>query len=434
MSQAPAASADDEARNVQRERNRVAQHKFRLRRQAAATARDTRLRQLEDTVEELSYIFVDLMDEILRTESVAKHHPALVSNVQKSAARFVALTNEIHAADGKSPPKDSGLARHHILADKSPASAASSESPKSDTTRVSSQPRVTLQVTPSSNLPPTHPTLTSASATLSETPTHIPAPASNSTPGVFPRVEDIRILKSPQALAPAGSFPHRLVQTTLNEAYLVLHGAVQVPEIQFYRTFGQCLRSQSREQLLDNTRYMLRTSCKSYMTSAAEMFLGLPGFDATCTSSKRTETSHRATHQSSNKHYDIDTLDFLSVFGVQKQLERLGARIIDLATMEITIPGTTPPVQHHSNETNDLANGSQFLNNSTSFVDLVPVYQMEPAWPAFFTMQLSIPILTMKLSEVAICFKEGPLYPKNDVAGAVQASVIMVQDDEMQQG
>ncbi|KAH6999346.1 hypothetical protein EDB80DRAFT_687462 [Ilyonectria destructans] len=79
---------------TRRERNRQAQHDFRLRQRAANEAQQHRTRHLENTIEELTNVLIGFYDEMLRTEEIAAE-PSLMARIRRSTKQVLTLAKSV---------------------------------------------------------------------------------------------------------------------------------------------------------------------------------------------------------------------------------------------------------------------------------------------------------------------------------------------------
>lgn len=182
-----------------REQNRQAQQAFRQRRKAAEVAQQRRIKQLEDSVEEMGRMIVGLCDEMMAAtaEGDLVQRPGLMNLLRSSIARSLELAKSVDdAADDDAPPEE----------------------------RVETRKQ--------------------------DEPIQIPIPIPMPMPMQMP---------SPPWPAPEPTTPFaaRLVETTLSQACLYLNGGAYISETHYKRAFGYSLRSHTHTQLLARLQWLL---------------------------------------------------------------------------------------------------------------------------------------------------------------------------------
>ncbi|KAK9242158.1 hypothetical protein V1506DRAFT_107359 [Lipomyces tetrasporus] len=105
--------------------------------------------------------------------------------------------------------------------------------------------------------------------------------------------------------------------------------------------------------------------------------------------------------------------EFLTALGVQEQLQSLGAKVLGSDMMELSISG-----------------GPEFLesgiaNSSLTLGAFQPARTPNRMGSAALIVRLNTSLLAANLAYVAMCLEKGPVYPRREVARAVEASVIL---------
>ncbi|KAK1762842.1 hypothetical protein QBC33DRAFT_551199 [Phialemonium atrogriseum] len=394
----------DEALKTRRERNRKAQDVFRKRRQAAEEAQRRRLQHLEEVVEEMSGVLVGFCDEMLENEEIARH-PALMASLQRSAHRILALARSVDT-DGVSKSSEADTINHE---DQIPQRGSSSIKEPLPGHVHSSVPQASPSFDVEIDNMDNH--LSDKTAPLNQRP-------------LSPQTQHLLWAMNP--------FPLRLVETTLSRAYLFLNGDLHVPIEEIHRAFGTVLHLRTREQLAARMQWLLGPG-RSDMYRAAGITQGSStahssgtealeeGFPHTFLSSLGDRISRGPSDADLVPGYPGNQAaqpEFLTAVGVQKQLEGLGAKMIDPDTMEISISSSSA-LSGSGVDKPDVALGAPPLLHSP-----------RPKASAPLIMRLSVSLLTTNLAHVAVCLGKGPRYPRWEMGRAVQASVTLVRGGE----
>ncbi|KAH7140081.1 hypothetical protein B0J13DRAFT_446560 [Dactylonectria estremocensis] len=423
--------ADDAALKARRQRNREAQNVFRRRRQAAEAEQGKRLRRLEEVVEEMSSIFISFVDEILESEIVTQQ-PNLAGSLRKSMARILALANEVVGPD--EPEDASCISENDLL-------GHSSTSPPGDSSTSRHSSEDPMDCDKQTEIGPVYQTSQSALILALPGPPghdyHVPNPDSppenvfNEAPPLPPQIygNGWTITNHPIVgnkhwgarlpLSP-DSFAYRLAKASLSIAYLILTKAHHppVPQSEEQRIFGTNMDYTDRSELLIRLRWLLgpgsgdmyRVIDLPYGQHGSQVFTRSdlnPAFD---------ELGWPGMYKRRPHNRDAG---YFSILGVEKQLLALGGRIIDAETLELSIanPASTsdpPPSEVVSAQP-----------DSWSFVDFFSPNQLRPR-PNALTMQLSIGLLVSNLAQRGVCLMRGPGFPRDELGGAIQASVFKV--------
>jgi hypothetical protein len=110
--------------------------------------------------------------------------------------------------------------------------------------------------------------------------------------------------------------------------------------------------------------------------------------------------------------------EFLSVIGVQNELERLGTRFVDDDTIEINADIPQSITTSANNLEVDLITPSP---ESWSYLDFFSMHRPESDARSLPT-RISLSLLTSNLANVAICLGRGPVYPRHEVRRVVKTS------------
>ncbi|KAF7543872.1 hypothetical protein G7Z17_g10390 [Cylindrodendrum hubeiense] len=449
---------DDAALKARRQRNREAQNVFRRRRQAAEAEQGKRLRRLEEVVEEMSSIFVSFVDEMLETEVVNKQ-PNLVGSLRRSMARILALAHEVVGPDDS---EDVSCTPSETLAIE-PASTSttkllpgvpendtpghSSTSPPAHSSTSSHSSEETMDCDPQPGIDPAYQASQSALIlALPEPPGvdyHIPnEPPDNTIISASPLPPQIygngwSIMNHPivghkhwGARVPLSpdSFAYRLAKASLTIAYLILTKAHNppMPQSEEQRIFGTNLHYTDRGDMLIRLRWLLGPG-HGDMYRVIDLPYGQHGsqiFSRNDLNPAFEDLGWSGVYKPRDYSQDAE---YFSILGVEKQLLALGGRIIDAETLELNIANLTsassnPVSTPASTPTSEVLSAQP---DSWSFVDFFSPNQLRPR-PNTLTMQLSIGLLVSNLAQSAVCLMRGPGYPRDELGGAIQASVIKV--------
>ncbi|RFU79623.1 hypothetical protein TARUN_2596 [Trichoderma arundinaceum] len=239
-------------------------------------------------------------------------------------------------------------------------------------------------------------------------------------------------LQCQQLMQKLNFFASRLIEITLSRAYSVLFGAVSASSDEVHRTFGSTLRTRTREQILVDLRWLLGPGKKAlpqasgYLweyaneNDAPPRWAGYSSFNGICLevdSDKLPDTAHQPAFYQPR---------LLTTLGVVQELSNLRATVIDEDTLEITLGDQQLldpnfPLNTRNTDKGSIYNPTASPLNNTNLCDS-PNESLK--------IRLSVPLLIVNLSLVAMCAKVGPVYPSNDMAKAVEAAVIMVSKDE----
>lgn len=376
---------------TRRERNRQAQHNFRLRRQAAEAAQQRRIAQLEDTVERLSNVLVGLCDEMLNSEEVARH-PRLMTRLHRSTTDALALAKSISGSVdsvddyGVNTPVD--------------------ETPRPHET----QPRMTVNDLSSKPRPAKH-SWFSSGPVFGLWPTAGESTHEINEVGEVP-AKDVQSSTGPVPLPPWPKtiqdttyfdlFPIRLVKVSLALGCSCLSGELGLPESEIQRAFGPALRVQSRQQVLSHLQWLLGPGQNHlHETSGADWSPG-----SSETSSSDSSPPSQSTNSSSDSG-DTYQAEFLTAVGVHEQLQSFGATLLDQDTMELRFTGSERP-------------GT--LPEAPSPILTAPSLQLMAA--TRLILRLNISVLANNLAYMGICLGKGPVYPRQGIASAVEASIV----------
>jgi hypothetical protein len=264
-----------------------------------------------------------------------------------------------------------------------------------------------------------------------------------------------------------GGFSQRLVEHTVTHGYAALLNGPSDPAAaaEVDRAFGYTLaRFRTRDQLLENLQWLLGPG-REYIYRAA----GFPWGSRGGTRAEYPKFS-RSWPRSAEllpqgeifAGRKVEDIDFLTVIGVQQELENLGAKLVDNNVIEITLrqprsslssdsdnvsglgieqhllapplrtatprapkptsdpsslpPPPPPPPPSSSTEAPD-ASSTTDPNDFFGFLVTNPRERS-------LTLRLDLTLLITNLSRISMCFVRGPGYPRHELGKAMQASVV----------
>ncbi|KAH7166286.1 hypothetical protein EDB81DRAFT_782014 [Dactylonectria macrodidyma] len=455
----PSTEADDAALKARRQRNREAQNVFRRRRQAAEAEQGKRLRRLEEVVEEMSSIFISFVDEILESEIVIQQ-PNLAGSLRKSMARILALANEVVGPDESEdascvpstiPPvvpapstaattisTSTSMTKMLPVISENDTLGHSSTSPPGDSSTSRHSSEDLMDCDKQTETDPVFQTSKSAPIlALTGPPGHDhhipdgpPGNVFNETPPLPPQIygNGWTITNHPIVghkhwgarlpLSP-DSFAYRLAKASLSIAYLILTKAHHppLPQAEEQRIFGTNMDYTDKSELLIRLRWLLGPGSGD-MYRVIDLPYGQHGSQVFTRSDLNPAFDELGWPGIYKRRPNNGDAGYLSILGVEKQLLALGGRIIDAETLELNIanPASTesPP--------SDVVSAQP---DSWSFVDFFSPNQLRTR-PNALTMQLSIGLLVSNLAQSGVCLMRGPGYPRDELGGAIQASVFKV--------
>lgn len=374
------------------------------------------MRRLEEVIEEMSSIFLGNVDEMLLSKA-ASQDANLVTNVRGSVAKILSLAKEVAGADEEGSP--SGAERSS-----SPEEGSHSSSSGGSVTEASP---ITPMALPGMLCPP------ASCIQLPQQQHKLPPQIYGN--GWFTHTELLDYGTNPVRLSP-DSFPLRLVDTSVAKAYLALLSSPEVLDIMSdaYRIFNASLHYRTREELLYKMRWLLGPG-KSNMHLAANAVYGDPHRK---TNFPIESTGAIDVFAASQMPFAGDAKEkFVNAMDVYRQLERLGAKMVDRDTIEIIVPCPaanvgTHPMANAMLELNAMLNSNDQSRGAWGYIGDFP----SSATPGMtiITMRLSASLLIESLCHVSTCLARGPGYPKHQICRAVETAVTMVYGGDTPSG
>ncbi|KAH6962492.1 hypothetical protein BKA56DRAFT_597811 [Ilyonectria sp. MPI-CAGE-AT-0026] len=396
-----------------RERNRQAQHDFRLRRQAAEAATQRRLEHLENTIEEMSKVFIGFCDDMLSTKELASQ-PHLMARLQHSTTRVLALARSVSSTNETSAARESEGDGNDIQDD------------SKDEERLPKMP--SRRKTAGSTLPQVsscqRPSLVVGADTDSSTTVDVNTDESGSMDmrrglNGIAAVVGQAIMHTHEL--DASSFPVQLVKATLSHASLALNGDIYIRAEDMERAFGSMLRIRTRQQLATNMRWMLGPGRDAMYQATGINWNPGSARGAECYSHSVLPSPEHGHYSTSDADSSSDNFndrpeqtEFLTALGVQEQLQSLGAKVLSPDTMELSISGPGSAE-------------SDIRRPSSNFLAFPAANTLGLAAPARLVLRLNTLLLATNLSNGAKCLGKGPVYPRHGIAKAIEASVILAR-------
>ncbi|WQF78711.1 Putative basic-leucine zipper domain-containing protein [Colletotrichum destructivum] len=408
----PGSGSSEDILKDRRERNRTSQQEFRKRRQAAEASRRQRVQRLESVVEDMSVLFIDLFDQILRDEQVVKHCPQLLGMFQSSARRLKTLVEPVTDAEDGDVGSTGEPLGFKIL--EATAGYRHAEE-RAKGGRAMPDPRSTLNKDNQDK--PSNPT-TAVTRPLGRERDIAPSLMMTGLgQSVFPRVTP------PPANTIIDTFSLQLLETTLSQACLVLDGYLPVPPEEVQRIFGTALQFQTQEQVLDHMRWLLASDLGQKQAAARmpwgamfEGHLDTPQHAMQSLGPGLGAISPVPASDQANAAYSPP--GFLTAVDIQERLRELGARQSGPDTLELRISGET--------------------GSGTSPADPGP--EIERSSPpstaglggalSSLTLHVNVSLLLVNLVQSATCFIAGPAYTQIGFSKAVERSVVLLDDSD----
>ncbi|PVI06244.1 hypothetical protein DM02DRAFT_724311 [Periconia macrospinosa] len=316
-----------------RDRMRRSQQAFRIRRQAAENARDERLLALETTMDKMTSLFVDFADVVLQSQRL-QSDPSVLHKLQTTLATFTSLARS--AADGSAvhdgaTPGDDDL---------------SITSPESNIAQPATTANILLNNTPTS--------LSNVSVFGNGWTDQVPKPF----------LQHVNLHHRPTPVNHQISV--RLLQRTLNYAYDALSGGL--PSEVALRIFGLTRARRDKQELFFNLRWFLGPGYHemyrlgdAFLMNAPTTKMWTPHSATLWTDSHPYRTvprSNNASGESENAGGNEKT--FMNAFDVERYFQQMGARYLDLDTMEL------PSHNFAQQDEEQVSNGIMLAEESSS--------------------------------------------------------------------
>ncbi|GJC91458.1 hypothetical protein ColKHC_00284 [Colletotrichum higginsianum] len=385
---------------------------FRKRRQAAEASRRQRVQRLENVVEDMSVLFIDLFDQILRDEQVVKHCPQLLGVFQSSARRLKTLVEPVtDAEDGDAGSTGEPLGFNILEA---AAGYRHAEERAKGGHAMPPDPRSTLDKDDQDK--PSNPATASKRPLSRERAIALSPIMTGLDQSVFPGVTP------PPANTIIDTFSLQLLETTLSQACLVLDGYLPVPPEEVQRIFGTALQFQTQEQVLYHLRWLLASDLGQKQAAAKmpwgamfEDHLDTPQHAMQSLGSGQSASPGSASDHANAAH---SPPGFLTAVDIQERLRGLGARQSGPDTLELRIsgetghgtsPGDSGPELERSSPPSAAGRGGSFSN---------------------LTLHVNVSLLLVNLVQSATCFIAGPAYTQIGFSKAVERSVVLLDDSD----
>ncbi|CAJ0554322.1 Ff.00g128350.m01.CDS01 [Fusarium sp. VM40] len=429
---------DDAALKARRERNREAQNIFRRRRQAAEAAQAQRVRRLEQVIEEMSSVFMTFVDEMLTTEAVVSSQPNLVGSLRRSMEKILELAHEVVG-----PEEDLVMLPRSNSPSEERRAGGSSGSPESEQSETTSDSSGSLAVTVRRVQPTPQPIASTYTASIAA-----PTPAShfsslyphqfqqppmakpftvpfslspqifgNGWLGTTPASNGDVTTSSPSPSTAQSSFSFRLASTALTVAcHLLVRSHAQysmsAPES---RLFCNTLKGRAKDEMLTRLRWLIGPG-KHEMHRVIDLPYGRYGHHV-YTNGELNPASVEDIEwpwptRGAGGRIDHFTR-FFSIVGVEKQLLALGARVVDVETLELNLNSSPMP---------NVVDAVPKQPESWSFVNCFSFPPQPKNSPV--TVRLSIPKLITSLATRSVCLMRGPGIPRAEIGSAIEEAII----------
>jgi hypothetical protein len=365
----------------------------------------------------MSTVVADFTEQLLQ-DPVVLQYPDLITSIQDVIKNVLALANA--AGDPEDAPKvrrarGNGVQGKKRVARGSKPISDPCPSPITATVDcallVPGHPDVMPNPTPvTQNFPMQNPVVECATAPL-EVVTSDLYPQTANVPFTIPQSLGPILWTSHKPFLP-NSFNHCLTYSCFNLGGLILSRSVDspIPWTEESRMFGSTLRYRQRDEMLNRIRWLLGPG-KDELQDLALLPWGGRWWDQEFSSDDLASCATAASM------YDSSAPQFLSVFGVEKQLMALGACFLDKDTVEIS--------------TSSLGVLSGFCHEplctqpeSWSFVNLFPSKAPRQRFRSP-TVRVSLSLLIENLTKIAVCLMKGPGFPKQALRGVIEKSVIL---------
>lgn len=167
--------------------------------------------------------------------------------------------------------------------------------------------------------------------------------------------------------------------------------------------FGSTLRFRERNEMMLKLQWLLGPGKREFV-HAAELPWGGRFWDQEFSGDDLSSASHLISYSPQQ---------FMSVVGVEKQLEALGARMVDKDTLELDIGS---PVNQQMPE--------QLQPESWSFVNFFPPESLQPSSKPT-RMRVSMSLLVANLTRICVCLMKGPGFPRRELRRVIFESAVM---------
>jgi hypothetical protein len=374
------------------------------------------LKSLEWVIERMSTVIADFTNQLLQ-DPVVLQYPDLITTIQDVIKDVLALANA--AGDPEDAPKLRRARGKTFQGDNSVTSGSnlvSGPSPSSTTATVDSA----LLIPGYRDVMPDPTPVTQTFPMQNPLVEFAGTPLDIMTPDLYPEAADISftipkslgpiLWTSPKPFLP-NSFNHRLTYSCFNLGDLILSRSVKspIPWTEESRMFGSTLRYRQRDEMINRIRWLLGPG-KDELEDLASLPWGGRWWDQEFSSQDLASCATTASM------IDPSAPEFLSVLGVEKQLEALGARFLEEDTVELS--------------TSSLAILSRNCQEpfckqpeSWSFVNLFPSEAPRQRFTSR-TIHVSVSALIDNLTKTAVCLMKGPGFPKQALKGAIEESII----------
>ncbi|OAG33983.1 hypothetical protein AYO21_11883 [Fonsecaea monophora] len=361
------------------------------------TAKPRKGFQLEQTVDEIFGILLTLAGDIIQSKSLLTEQSSLITAVKSSMEQALALAKRVSDSQGHLQEPTNSTAEFpsdgHAYSWKAPEKGVDNLEP---IITVNGSQRTCPEDTALHTKKPMVVPTVHQQTLYEDHSSDLGIPSSIELPLLPPTSEVLVFLQT------LGSFPLRLLQNTLSHGCFFLETASTKD---LYDIFGSALLFRSKEQLLHLFRWFLGPGSRFIYRTSGITWGGQGGIMA--------PTPYPAVSTIIDADQHGQGSDFLTVFGVCKQLQTLSARVVDCDTIEINIPSSQPPHITQGNK-----------SSSPTFGGLLNFHSGRLLGDASLTLRLSTHLLIANLVHTSACCTHGPGFPQNKLGQVIQSSTI----------
>lgn len=443
----------------------------------------------------MSCVVMRVFDAVLETEALAAKHPSLVSCLDTAMARVLALAREVVNASENAGGEVPALTSTPTTSSSSSLTGKNDDEGEDGTELVVAQDTfmddsqmqmympsldddlpplefpadtTSSSIVADSLFPSSHPELFEAPFLSAPWPSYTSPSSSASTPSqTFPMPPQIfgngwstqknelpALTLNGPILAPTlqirnrlqalGSFPQRLVESTISHGYSSLINADTVPEaaVEVDRAFRYTLRFRTRSQMVDNLQWLLGPGREYIYRASGYTWGSRDGTRAVFPKgfSPAPRMRDLLVGEYLEEYDGEEEPEFLTVIGVHDELQNLGAKLVDNDTIEIIISQSRPakhiglgmdhlsaqPDQQPSSPSPESGTPSAssatdaFMDGTGSLFGFFLTHRRETN----LTLRLNMTMLIANLSRISTCFVRGPGYPRHELGRVIQASVV----------
>jgi hypothetical protein len=418
----------------------LAQHAFRVRRQAAHAALERQIERQESTMKQMASIFLRFSDDMMQSE-FAKLDADLMQKLQQSMKHIVTLVKDMDDGDNDSdsdrpskevrPSMSAHPARDVVL-----LPAVDGDSMCQQKAPESSQGRADEPNAPMNHAVQGNSASTTKVTLVNSNPPAIANVFGNGWPGhpppVYTTLRDMGI--DHQISFHALSL--KVIHFALQRAYFTLLESVDISTGLVHSMFQFSLARHSRQDILFTIRWFLGPGHAEMYRLAIAPFGPPPAMEIPPIPILNPIVDTEALENLDGRHSRVSFAEqpFLNSNSVVTYLLSKGIRIVDDDTLEwpASIGNTFAPVQAPPQHSSDPSKYSTFLSADTFFPsghvqDLGTSSRLSSVQMG----RISQSLLFRSLSDISVCLAFGPGFRTECLDRAISASII--DDNEMPQ-